>query len=179
MLQRPFAAIAATLGLIVGAPANGDGHGHDHHGDAPEAAHATESITVYKSPTCGCCKQWIAHLEAAGFDVEAIDSDDMNAVKQRYAVPRNLTSCHTARIAGYTIEGHVPADDIRRLLAERPEAGGLSVPGMPVGSPGMEIGDRIDPYRVMLFGESGESTWATYPSEQGEPDAEAGAAESG
>lgn len=171
MIRRLMIASAAALALcpVAAAEEHAAQHGHD------AAAH---EITVYKSPTCGCCKRWIAHLEDAGFEVEAIDSDDMNAVKQRFGVPRNMTSCHTARIAGYTIEGHVPADDILRLLADEPDADGLSVPGMPVGSPGMEVGDRVDPYRVMLFGEEGEATWAAYDA-RGRIETDDGAAESG
>ena len=86
----------------------------------------------------------------------------MTAVKARYDVPNDMMSCHTARIDGYTIEGHVPANDIRRLLTERPDANGLSVPGMPLGSPGMEAGDHVDPYQVMLFGDTDPETWASY-----------------
>lgn len=171
MFRRLMIASAAAFSLGGVAVANE----HAAHADHDESAHA---ITVYKSPTCGCCKRWIAHLEEAGFEVEAIDSDDMNAVKQRFDVPRNMTSCHTARIAGYTIEGHVPADDILRLLSDKPDADGLSVPGMPVGSPGMEVGDRVDPYRVMLFGEDGDATWAAYDAE-GRVEAADDATESG
>ncbi|MEO0344930.1 MAG: DUF411 domain-containing protein [Pseudomonadota bacterium] len=155
MLRHRILALCAAVALVPAAQAEHADKGH-------EALAASETITVYKSPTCGCCKNWIKHLEAAGFEVEAIDSDDMNAVKQEFGVPRNMTSCHTARVAGYIIEGHVPAEDILRLLGKRPEADGLAVPGMPVGSPGMEVGDRVDPYKVMLFGEEGASTWASY-----------------
>ena len=161
MLRRLTLAGCAMLALLPAAWA-------DNHEAAAETTSVDETITVYKSPTCGCCKQWIKHLEAAGFEVEAVDSDDMNAIKQEYGVPRNMTSCHTARIAGYTIEGHVPAEQILRLLQERPDADGLAVPGMPVGSPGMEVGDRVDPYLVMLFGDGGDETWASY-GEQDEP----------
>lgn len=169
MIRRLLIAAAAALSLSAAADDHAAHEGHD------GAVHA---ITVYKSPTCGCCKRWIAHLEDAGFEVEAIDSDDMNAVKQRFGVPRNMASCHTARVAGYTIEGHVPADEILRLLSDKPDAVGLSVPGMPVGSPGMEVGDRVDPYRVMLFGGEGDSTWAAYDAE-GRVEEAAEAAESG
>ena len=172
MIRGLLIATAAALSLGPVATA----HDHAEHEGHDEAAHA---ITVYKSPTCGCCKRWIAHLEDAGFEVEAIDSDDMNEIKQRYGVPRNMASCHTARIAGYTIEGHVPADDILRLLADKPDAVGLSVPGMPVGSPGMEVGDRVDPYRVMLFGEEGDSTWAAYDADGRTEEADEAASESG
>ncbi|MEL7313198.1 MAG: DUF411 domain-containing protein [Pseudomonadota bacterium] len=125
------------------------------------------SITVYKSPTCGCCKQWIAHLQENGFNVLAVDSDDMSAVKAQFEVPEELRSCHTARINGYTVEGHVPAEDILAMLENAPEAKGLSVPGMPVGSPGMEVGDRVDPYEVIQFSSEGNEVVASY----GEPSA--------
>ena len=128
-------------------------------------------ITVNKSPTCGCCKLWIAHLEEAGFVVNPLDSDDMTAIKQRYGVPENVRSCHTAVIDGYVIEGHVPADDIKRLLAEKPDATGLAVPGMPLGSPGMEVPGRVDDYKVLLFNGAGYSVYQDYPA----PDEDEGA----
>lgn len=109
------------------------------------------AMTVYKHPDCGCCGAWIDHLEDRGFTVTAEDRRDMAAIKQRFDVPRDMQSCHTAVIDDYVIEGHVPAADIHRLLAERPEAHGLAVPGMPIGSPGMEMGDRSEPYQSWLF----------------------------
>lgn len=93
---------------------------------------------VHKSPTCGCCGLWVDHLETAGFEVEVRDNEDVTPVKQRLGVPYGKGSCHTAEIGGYFIEGHVPAEDIKRLLAEKPDAKGLVLPGMPMGSPGME-----------------------------------------
>ena len=116
-----------------------------------------ESITVYKSPTCGCCSKWVRHLQDNGFAVEAIDRNDMNAVKLKSGIPRQLSSCHTAIIDGYVIEGHVPAVDIRRLLKDRPAVAGLTVPRMPMGSPGME-GPRHDNYDVLTFTSSGDTT---------------------
>lgn len=115
-----------------------------------------ESITVYKSPTCGCCGKWVSHLQDNGFEVEAINQNDMNSVKLDAGIPRKLASCHTAIIGGYIIEGHVPAADIKRLLEERPDVAGLTVPGMPMGSPGME-GHRQDKYDVLTFTKSGET----------------------
>ncbi len=115
-----------------------------------------KSITVYKSPTCGCCTKWVNHLEENGFTVEAIDRDDMESVKSEAGIPHQLGSCHTAFIDGYVIEGHVPAGDIKRLLKEKPDVAGLTVPGMPMGSPGME-GPRQDSYNVLTFSESGET----------------------
>ena len=102
---------------------------------------ATE-IEVYKSATCGCCKEWVKHLQANGFSVKAHDVADITAQKTANGVPAKLASCHTAKVDGYVIEGHVPASDIKRLLKERPAVSGLAVPGMPVGSPGMEQGAR-------------------------------------
>lgn len=116
-----------------------------------------ESITVYKSPTCGCCTKWVRHLQDNGFEVEAINRSDMSDVKSEAGVPRQLASCHTAVIGGYVIEGHVPAPDIKRLLEERPDVAGLTVPGMPMGSPGME-GHRQDKYEVLTFTRSGDTT---------------------
>lgn len=114
-------------------------------------------ITVYKTPTCGCCSKWVRHLEKNGFEVNAINRSNLSSVKSEAGIPRNLASCHTAVVGNYVIEGHVPADDIKRLLKEQPAASGLSVPGMPMGSPGME-GSRKDTYNVMMFTKEGDST---------------------
>ncbi|MEM9173388.1 MAG: DUF411 domain-containing protein [Pseudomonadota bacterium] len=136
----------------------------------PTATSNGHKITVYKSPYCGCCRQWIQHLQGHGFLVESIDSDDMNTIKDEYGVPKKLASCHTARVDGYTIEGHVPAKDILTLLTERPRADGLTVPGMPVGSPGMESGDRVDPYTVFLFTGDDKQAYAAYPQQDASAD---------
>ena len=114
-------------------------------------------VTVYKSPTCGCCTKWIAHLEANGFKVDAHDVADLTQIKLEHGVRRELTACHTALVDGYVIEGHVPAEDIRRLLQERPDVVGLAVPGMPMGSPGME-GPTSKPYDVLTFDRNGNIT---------------------
>ncbi len=116
---------------------------------------AGTKVEVYKSATCGCCTKWIEHLEAMGFEVEATDTEEVYLVKEEHGVPRQLESCHTALVDGYVIEGHVPGDVIARLLEERPEVAGLAVPGMPIGSPGMEQGDRVDSYDVIAFDASG------------------------
>ena len=142
-----FLVAAAALGLLVGTtiwlwPA--------------VPADATE-ITVYKSPTCGCCNQWIDHLQDNGFTVIKKDLRDTRSVKAAHDVTPRLASCHTAVVDGYVVEGHVPAGDIRRLLAERPAVKGLTVPGMPMGSPGME-GPRKDPYDVLTFDGQGNTT---------------------
>lgn len=114
-------------------------------------------ISVYKSPTCGCCTQWIRHLEDEGFDVDAVDVSDLGAVKSRAGITPELASCHTAQVGGYVIEGHVPAADIRRLLAEHPDARGLTVPGMPLGSPGMDA-PNPEHYQVLLVGKDGSTS---------------------
>lgn len=117
----------------------------------PLAAYAQQTvIEVYKSPYCSCCTDWIKHLEQNGFTVKSQDVADASAYRAKLGVPDELGSCHTATVGGYAIEGHVPAREIRRLLAERPKAKGLAVPSMPLGSPGME-GPRSDPYEVLLF----------------------------
>lgn len=124
---------------------------------------AAPVVEVYKSATCGCCTEWVKHLRANGFEVNAHDVDDPAAYRAKYGVPDALGSCHTAVVDGYALEGHVPASEIKRLLAQRPKARGLSVPGMPLGSPGME-GPRADPYAVMLIGNDGaHSVYARYP----------------
>ncbi len=121
-------------------------------------------VTVFKLSTCACCNKWVEHLKANGFEVKVQQVNDTSLYEQQYHVPRTMTSCHTAVVDGYTIEGHVPAAEIKRLLNERPKAVGLSVPGMPVGSPGME-GARVDAYSVLLFDESGHSSvYARYPA---------------
>jgi hypothetical protein len=118
----------------------------------------THEITVYKTPTCGCCGIWVAHLRDNGFRVRVTDVDSTADYQKKHGVPNALRSCHTATVNGYTIEGHVPASEIQRLLKERPKAKGLAVPGMPVGSPGMEVGDRRDAYSVVLFDAEGKTS---------------------
>ena len=120
---------------------------------AVEATGAAKTkMTVYKSPTCGCCKAWVEHARGAGFDVTAIDVQDVAPTKRKLGVPADLGSCHTGLVEGYAIEGHVPADLIQKLLREKP-AGirGLAVPGMPAGSPGMEVPGMKDAYDVIAF----------------------------
>ncbi len=117
---------------------------------------AGAKVTVYKSPTCGCCGAWVNHLRTDGFDVTVINENDLAARKTELGVTPDMGSCHTAVVDGYVIEGHVPAADIRRLLKEHPLARGLAVPGMPAGSPGMEMGSRHDPYTVWLLADGAE-----------------------
>ena len=118
---------------------------------------AGPAITVYKSPTCGCCTEWAGHLRNSGFSVEMVDIRDLGRIKAMAGVKPELASCHTAFVSGYTIEGHVPADDIKRLLAEHPDARGLTVPGMPAGSPGMES-PTPEHYQVLLIDKAGKTT---------------------
>jgi len=114
------------------------------------------AITVYKDPSCGCCTKWVSHLQANGFAPEVHDRPDVEALKAGLGVPAALRSCHTAVVGKYVIEGHVPASDVKRLIAEKPAGtAGLAVPGMPAGSPGMEMGGRVDRYDVIAFAPGG------------------------
>jgi hypothetical protein len=121
---------------------------------APLAAEPKPEIKVYKSPTCGCCEKWVEHLRTEGFAVVTHDVADVMPIKLENGVKPEFSACHTAFVGGYVVEGHVPASDIRRLLAERPAVAGLAVPGMPVGSPGME-GPKPVAYEVLSFGAQG------------------------
>jgi hypothetical protein len=113
-------------------------------------------VQVYKSPTCGCCSKWVSHLEANGFKVKATDVNDINLIKRSYGIPPALASCHTAVVGDYLIEGHVSAKDIVQLLKQKPAIKGIAVPGMPIGSPGMEVGNP-QAYDVVSFGANGET----------------------
>jgi hypothetical protein len=120
-------------------------------------------MRVSKDPNCGCCALWIEHVRAAGFGVEVVDTGDLAPIKQRLGIPAELAACHTAEIGGYAIEGHVPAAAIRRLLDERPAAQGLAVPGMPIGSPGMEVaGAPAEIYDVILFAAGRQQRFARF-----------------
>ena len=122
------------------------------------ASNALPLVVVTKSPTCGCCKGWVEHMRKSGFPVEVHDVLNLDPVKTRVGVPAGKGSCHTAEVGGYFVEGHVPAADIRRLLAERPDARGITVPGMPMGSPGMEAPGYEQPYAVELIDRKGEAS---------------------
>lgn len=123
----------------------------------PAAAQTTG--VVYKSPTCGCCEKWVEHMEKAGFSLVPKDMASGALMRQKLKLGLNgaQASCHTAEIGGYVIEGHVPADDVKRLLSDKPDAIGLAVPKMPIGSPGMESGDTKEPYDVLLIKKDGSS----------------------
>lgn len=123
---------------------------------ATENYQGNKEITVYRAPNCQCCHKWIKHLEKHDFTVIDMLTQDIASVKEKVKLPSQMASCHTALIDGYIIEGHVPADDIKRLLSTKPNIAGLSVPQMPVGTPGMEMGERKDDFVVFSFGKSGE-----------------------
>ena len=148
MQRRLFSAALASLPLLSFSPARA----------------AAVPVQVYKDPNCGCCTAWAEHLRQSGFAVQVTDSADLGAVRKRLGMPERFAGCHTAVVESYVLEGHVPAAEVRRLLAMKPQAIGLSVPGMPVGSPGMEVGDRRDPYQVLLIDRGGrERVFARYP----------------
>lgn len=125
-------------------------------------ATSAPEVVVYKSPTCGCCSAWIDHLQDNGFKVVARDTNNLNTIKMQHGVTPELASCHTALVDGYVLEGHVPAADVKALLAQRPPITGLSVPGMPIGSPGMEQGDTKQPYDVVAFDKQGVKVFSSY-----------------
>ena len=118
---------------------------------------AGPTVTVYKTRTCGCCAKWVDHLRANGFEAAVNDVPSTDEYRKKFGVPDSLISCHTAVVNGYAVEGHIPAADIHRLLKEKPKAKGIAVPGMPIGSPGME-GPRRDAYAVYLFDATGKTT---------------------
>jgi len=151
--QRVSAWMTLCCALLLGSPGLAEG----------------EKVKVYKSPTCGCCTKWIEHLEANGFEVEAENSANLDAIKDENSIPRRARSCHTAFVDGYVIEGHVPAEDVKRLLLERPEVAGLAVPDMPIGSPGME-GPDPEPYDVVSFGgKQGEAVFSSHDPRKPKP----------
>lgn len=121
-------------------------------------AAANNRMVVYKTPTCGCCAAWVTYVRRAGFQVEVHDLPDLTEIKRSSGVPQSGESCHTAQVGGYFVEGHVPVEDIRRMLAERPDIRGIAVPGMPAGSPGMEVpGGRADRYQVKAVRRDGSA----------------------
>ena len=166
----PAMAIIASLSACAREPSTNGGAGAvvalssspvqgSHPRLAPDASQPLPAALVHKSPTCGCCGLWVDHMRAAGFAVEVRNTDDLNPIKERVGVPYAKGSCHTAEVGGYFIEGHVPADDVKRLLAEQPDAKGLVLPGMPAGSPGMELPDgTTETYMVELVNRDGSLT---------------------
>jgi hypothetical protein len=125
---------------------------------------SAKQVHVFKSRSCGCCGAWVRHMRSAGFAVTVTDVEDTAAERKRLGMPEQFGSCHTATVDGYVLEGHVPAAEVKRLLDAAPQAIGLAVPSMPVGSPGMEMGARKDPYQVLLIDGSGAAAvYASYP----------------
>src|SRR5262245_15680940 len=123
------------------------------------AAAAPDLVVVWKTESCGCCKLWVQHLEQAGFAVQVHDTDNLGPTKERVGIPAAMGSCHTGEVGGYFVEGHVPAEDIKRLLREKPDAKGLTVPAMPIGSPGMEVpSGEVQPYDVFLVAKDGSTS---------------------
>ncbi|MGK7918939.1 MAG: DUF411 domain-containing protein [Trichodesmium sp.] len=122
---------------------------------APQAL----NITVYRTPTCGCCKGWVEHIKENGFQVTDIvkPESEIKTIRQKYNLPSNLASCHTSEINGYLVEGHTPAADVKRLIQEKQNIAGISVPGMPIGTPGMEVGDRQESFNVFAFQKDGQT----------------------
>ena len=133
---------------------------------APSAFAGSHVLKVYKSPSCSCCGAWVSHMHSAGFRGIVRDVPDLHPIKKKLGVAPDLWACHTAVIDGYVIEGHVPAREVIRLLNERPKGIGLAVPGMPIGSPGMEQGDRRDPFQVILFSSTDRLVFAEYHQQQ-------------
>ncbi len=130
----------------------------------PKAAPVKKTVTVYKTPTCGCCGKWVEHMQANGFAASVTNMPDLSAIRAKHGVPSNLTSCHTSLIGGYVIEGHVPAEDVKRLLREKPAIVGLSAPGMPAGSPGMDV-PGSPAYDVIAFDKNGRTkVFAHHPA---------------
>jgi hypothetical protein len=146
--RNTLAAIASLTLLAISSPSQSSG----------------PLVTVFKTPTCGCCGKWVEHLKANGFTVKVQEVNDTSAYERQHRVPGTMVSCHPAVVNGYTIEGHVPAPDIKRLLNERPKVVGLAVPGMPVGSPGLEAA-HSEAFSVFVFDEGGHaSVYARYPA---------------
>ena len=156
-------AVVLALGLAACARAPATGAANDAASATPTSAalavdKSLPPIVAFKSPTCGCCELWVEHMRAAGFQVEVKDTHDLGAIKAEAGVPVGQGSCHTAKVGNYYLEGHVPAADVKRLLAEAPDARGLIVPGMVPGSPGMEQGGVTKSYDVLLLAKDGSTT---------------------
>ena len=152
-------AATAAAATPAAASVQGDAITGDAGVAGPATAGALPVVLVHKTPTCGCCGAWVEHMRAAGFPVQVEERTDLEPVRQRLGVPYGKGSCHTAQVGRYVVEGHVPAEDIKRLLAQAPAAKGLVLPGMPMGSPGMEMPDgRTQPYTVELIGQVGSMT---------------------
>ena len=153
--RRTAAGMLVSVALLLASGAQAD----------PAQAAELPVVKVWKTPTCGCCGKWVRHMEAAGFRVEVTDVSNVDPVKTANGIPLNLASCHTALVGGYAIEGHVPASDVRRLLKEKPDILGLTAPGMPPGSPGMDV-PGSPPFDVLSIGKDGKTAvYATHKPE--------------
>jgi hypothetical protein len=158
-MHRSSLLSAAAMSIFVAGCSPGSEPSATTRGDQASTRHAdANAVVVYKSPSCGCCSMWAEHMKAAGFDVQVKATNNMEYVEKEAGVPPDQVSCHTALVGRYFIEGHVPAEDVRRLLAEQPEARGLVVPGMVAGSPGMEQGGVRQPYAVLLVAMDGSTS---------------------
>ena len=153
--MRTFPTLA-VLSLFITACGRADAAPEVSEELASAADPSLPEVLVYKSPTCGCCNGWVEHMRAAGFTVDARDVSDLMSVKRDAGVPVAMSSCHTTLIDGYVVEGHVPAEQVKRLLADRPDIAGIAAPGMPTGSPGME-GPNAGPYDVFSFDQDGNT----------------------
>ena len=156
--SRTFSVAAVSAVAVLGG-AVGIATAVSGQSSTPQAAPSQATIIdVYKDPTCGCCSKWVEHLRNQGFTVRTTDKGDLDPFKASHHVPRQAQSCHTALVQGYVLEGHVPAGDVQRLLKEHPAIVGLAVPGMPIGSPGMEMpGSKVQPYDVIAFDREGRT----------------------
>lgn len=145
--------VAATLALVAGLVFSVSSVAQQ----AKPASQPKPVMTVFKSPTCGCCSKWIQHMRDEGFEVKSTDVPDVNPIKKENGVPSDAWSCHTAQVSGYVLEGHVPVSAVRKLLKEKPKVAGIAVPGMPVGSLGMEVpSGQVEPYNVVSFDKAGK-----------------------
>lgn len=158
-MQYRLAARAAGI-VALGLALSGWAYsaGGEHAAPSGEAVLAANTVTVFKDPNCGCCKEWVTHLRKHAFTVVSRDTSDVSGIKGTARVPRQLHSCHTAFVNGYVVEGHVPAADIQRMLKDKPKIAGIAVPGMPAGSPGMEVPGRVDRYEVIAFTRDGRTS---------------------
>lgn len=155
MRRSSAIAIVSLAGAFAACSSEPDSSLANVSGDHSTEVSEAREVVVHKSPSCGCCELWAAHMRAAGFEVAVVSTSDGEAIRRQVGVPAARGSCHTATVGDYFLEGHVPAEDVKRLLAERPAAKGLVVPGMVPGSPGMEQGGVSHPYSVLLVAEDG------------------------
>ena len=160
MNKKLFALVFAIVALGATGLSYASGHWAGDWFAQEQRTGASTSVDVFKSATCGCCAKWVDHMREAGFTVHVTDlqEPELQKIKDRYGVPATARSCHTARVGNFTVEGHVPASEVKRLLKEKPQVVGITVPGMPLGSPGMEVsGVTPQPYQVLSFDKAGKT----------------------